>query len=299
MFFRNLVIYNLAEAQKLLPALVNDQLGQFQMTACGATDAQSIGWVPPSSSGNLAHIVNGQVLLALGVEQKILPSSVINQFAKDKVAKIEEEEGRRVGRKEMREIKESVTLELLPRAFVRRRTTFGWIDPINGWVVIDTASSSKAEEFLEHLHKSVEGLPIRMLKPVQSPSSAMTGWVAGGDAPAGFTIDQDLNLNSAEHAQVRYVKHSLEGEDIRQQIASGKVATKLAMTWADRISFVLTETLQIKRLSFLDILKEQSETQAENEEERFDLDLTLMSGELAKMINDLVAALGGEQAPSV
>ena len=121
MFFRNLAIYRLAEARNLNTALVNDQLSRFQLTACGATDAQSIGWIPPAKSGNLAHIVNAQILMALGVEQKILPSSVINQFAKDKVAKIEEEEGRRVGRKEMREIKESVTLELLPRAFVRQR----------------------------------------------------------------------------------------------------------------------------------------------------------------------------------
>ena len=116
----------------------------------------------------------------------------------------------------------------------------------------------------------------------------MTGWVAEGEAPSHFTLDQDLELRSAEKATVRYVKHTLDGEEIRQHIADGKVVTRLAMTWGDRISFLLNENLQIKRLSFLDLLKEQADSQAENEDERFDIDFTLMTGEVAQLLNDLL-----------
>jgi recombination associated protein RdgC len=66
------------------------------------------------------------------------------------------------------------------------------------------------------------------------------------------------------------------------------------MTWNDRISFVLTENLQIKRLEFLDIIKEESTTLAENADEMFELDFTLMTGELARMLTELTEALGGE-----
>lgn len=59
---------------------------------------------------------------------------------------------------------------------------------------------------------------------------------------------------------------------------------------------MLTGDLQIKRLTFLDILKDAADGQAENEDERFDIDFTLMSGELARLLDDLVVALGGEQA---
>jgi recombination associated protein RdgC len=195
----------------------------------------------------------------------------------------------------MREIREQVALALLPRAFVRRRFTWGWIDPVHGWLVIDAASPARAEEFVEHLRKSLDGLPVWRLKVKQSPAAAMTGWVASGDAPAGFTLDQDLELSSAEEAKVRYVKHTLEGEEVRRHVAGGKTATKLAMTWNDRISFVLTDNLQLKRLAFLDLLKEENENQANNEDERFDLDFTLMTGEVARLLDDLVEALGGEQ----
>jgi recombination associated protein RdgC len=296
MWFKNLQIYRLPKNWATDTSQLEEQLAKLTLQACSATDAQSIGWVPPCDGGALIHAVNQQWLLALGVEQKLLPASVVKQFASDKAKAIEEAEGRRVGRKEMREIREEMTIELLPRAFVRRRSTFGWIDPLNGWLVIDAAAPAKAEEFLEQLRKSVDGLPAKLLKVTQSPSAAMTGWVASGEAPSGFTLDQDLELRSAEKATVRYVKHTLEGEEIRQHIATGKIVTRLAMTWGERISFVLNENLQVKRLTFLDILKEQADGQAENADERFDLDFTLMTGEVARLLDDLLEALGGELA---
>ena len=294
MWFKNLQLYRLPKNWADNTGKLEEQLSTLMLQPCSACDLQSIGWIAPRDGGPLVHSVNRQWLLALGIEQKLLPASVVKQFANDKAKEIEENEGRRVGRKEMRDLREAMTIELLPRAFVRRRTTFGWIDPVNGWLAIDAASPAKAEEFLEHLRKSVDQLPAKLLQVTQSPSSAMTGWVAEGEAPSHFTLDQDLELRSAEKATVRYVKHTLEGEEIRQHIADGKVVTRLAMTWGDRISFLLNENLQIKRLSFLDLLKEQADGQAENEDERFDIDFTLMTGEVAQLLNDLLEALGGE-----
>ncbi|MBP9804824.1 MAG: recombination-associated protein RdgC [Candidatus Accumulibacter sp.] len=294
MWFKNLHLYRLPSNWAVDASQLAEQLARLTLQGCGATDPRSIGWVAPRAGGTLVHAVNQQWLLALGVEEKLLPASIVKRFASDKAEAIEEAEGRRIGRRELREIQAEMTVELLPRAFIRSRSTYGWIDPINGWLVIDSASPAKAEEFLEHLRKSLDALPARVLKVTQSPSAAMTGWVAGGEAPSGFTLDQDLELRSSEKASVRYVNHTLEGEEIRQHIAAGKVVTRLAMTWNDRISFVLNDQLQIKRLAFLDLLKEQAEGQGDNDDERFDIDFTLMTGEVAQLLADLVTALGGE-----
>ena len=78
-----------------------------------------------------------------------------------------------------------------------------------------------------------------------------------------------------------------------------RLATRLGLTWNDRISFALTEQLQIKRLEFLEIIKEESTTLADTADEMFELDFTLMTGELAKMLTDLIGALGGEVAQQV
>ena len=295
MWFRNLQIFRLPKNWADNSSVLEDQLSKLTLQPCSASAMQSLGWVAPRPGGPLIHAVNRQWLIALGAEQRLLPASVVRQFADDKAKEIEENEGRKVGRKEMRELREAMGIELMPRAFVRRHTTFCWIDPVNGWLVIDTASTARAEELLEHLRKSVDGLPAKLVKVTQSPSAAMTGWVAGGEAPKGFTLDQDLFLRSAEKAEVRYVHHTLEGEDVRQHIAAGKVVTRLAMTWNERISFVLTENLEVKRIGFLDILKDEADGQAENEDERFDIDFTLMAGEISRLLDDLVSALGGEQ----
>ena len=296
MMFKNLSVYRLQLPKGITAHYLSTQLAALALQGCNPTEVQSIGWVSPRDGGDLVYSVTSQFLLALGVEQRLLPTSVVKQVANTRAASIESAEGRRVGRKEMREIREQVALELLPRAFIRRRTTFAWIDTINGWLVVDSSTSARAEELIEHLRKSIDGLKVKLFRVNQSPVSAMTGWVSASESPSGFTLDQDLELRSAEHSEIRYVKHSLDGEEILQYIAEGKVATKLAMTWRDRISFVLTDNLQIKRLSFLDIIREEADSQAENEHERFDIDFTLMTYEMSNLLADIVEALGGEMA---
>ena len=293
--FKNIQLYRLGRVGTNAVAGFEDCLQYHQLQPCGAAAMQSLGWVVSRVGGTLVHVVNQHWLIALGAEQKLLPASVVKQAAADRAKEIEANEGRRVGRKEMRELREAMATELMPRAFVRHRTTFAWLDPVNGWLAVDAATPAKAEELLEQLRKSVDGLQVRLVQVNQSPSAAMTGWIASGEAPSGFTLDQDLELRSAEKAAVRYVKHALDGDDVRDLVAHGKVATRVALTWQDRISFVLTEDLQIKRLAFLDALMDTVDGQAENEDERFDVDFTLMTGELAKLFDDLVEALGGEQ----
>jgi len=255
---------------------------------------QSQGWVAPRANGALIHSVNRQLLLQLTTERKLLPGSVINQVSKARAAEIEEQQGFKPGRKLMKEIKEQVTEELMPRAFSIQRSTFVWIDPEHGWLVIDASNPTRADEVLKLLLKCNEQIPLEMLRVNLSPLAAMTDWLAGNEAPGGFTIDQDTELRSKAEskATVRYVRHALDPKEIANHIASGKQCTKLALTWSDKISFVLTENLTLKRVQALDVLTEKSDSG--DEDERLDGDFTLMCGELHQLLSDLVLALGGE-----
>lgn len=296
MWFKNLVVYRFSD-WKMTAARLEEALARHPFQGCGAMDMESRGWVAPKGNGEvLVHALNGRILIALGVEQKLLPPSVVNQYAKARAEEIEEQQGFRPGRKQLREIKERITDELLPRAFTRQRTTHAWIDPANGWFAVDAANVAKADELLEILRKSVDELPLALVKTQLSPGAAMTGWLAADDPPPGFSVDRDCEMLApgGDKATVRYVRHSLESQEIRGHIEGGKQVTRLALTWNDRISFVLHENLQIKRLTFLDILKEQSEQQAENADEQFDGDFAIMTGELSRFLPDLLEALGGE-----
>ena len=71
--------------------------------------------------------------------------------------------------------------------------------------------------------------------------------------------------------------------------------TRLALTFDDRISFVLTEKLEIKRIDFLDVVKEKLDEQgAEDARALFDAGFALMTGELGRLLPALLEALGGE-----
>jgi recombination associated protein RdgC len=296
MWFKNIFIYRLPADCAITADTLQEKLALKPLQPCSGLDKQSRGWVSCRGDDRLVHTANGQILFALGVEQKLLPASIINRFSKERVADIEAQQGYKVGRRELKDIKEAVTEELLPKAFALLRTTYAWLDPVNGRLIIDAASIARAEELLEFLNKTLTDLPVKPLHTELSPVSAMTDWLAGENAPAGFTIDRELELRTTgeSRATVRYANHALEGEEILAHIAAGKRATRLGLTWNSRISFVLTEQLQIKRLDFLDIIKEESTALADSADEMFDLDFTLMSGELARMLTDLTEALGGE-----
>jgi len=296
MWFKNIFIYRLPTDFSITAEALQEKLALKPLQPCSGLDKQSRGWISCRGDERLVHVANRQILFALGVEQKLLPATIINRFAKERVADIEAQQGYKVGRKELKSIKEAITEELLPRAFALQRTTYAWLDSLNGWLVIDAASPSKADDLLEQLSKTLDGFPVTPLHTKLSPVAAMTDWLSGESAPVGFTIDNELELRASgeSKAMVRYANHVLEGSEIHSHIAAGKRATRLGLTWNDRISFVLTEQLQIKRLEFLDIIKEESTAMAENADELFELDFTLMTGELAKLLSDLTEALGGE-----
>jgi recombination associated protein RdgC len=240
-------------------------------------------------------VVNKQMLIVLGTEKKLLPNSVINQVAKARAAEMEEAQGFAPGKKAMKELKERVADELLPRAFSIRSNVWTWIDPVNGWLVVDAASPAKADDVIKLLLKAVDRMPLESLRVQRSPVGVMTEWLQSDEAPAGFTVDMDTELRATgeSKAAVRYVKHSLDPEEVRRHIANGKQCTRLAMTWDSKISFVLTESLAIKGVKPLDVLSEK-EASVRNDDERFDGDFMLMTGELAQLMADVVAALGGE-----
>ncbi|MDR6584433.1 recombination-associated protein RdgC [Herbaspirillum sp. BH-1] len=296
MWFKNLQIYRLPAPWAINADELESHLAPQAFTACSSLDMQSQGWVPPRNNEKLVHVVNRQLLLKLDTEKKLLPSTVINQVTKARAVELEEQQGFPPGRKQTKELKEQVTDELLPRAFSVVRSTWVWIDPVNGWLLVDAGSPSKAEEVLKLLFKAIPKFPLETLRTVMSPGAAMTDWLVSDEAPNGFTVDQDTELRSTAEskATVRYVRHALEAEDIRRHIEAGKQCTRLALTWADKVSFVLTENLSVKRIAPLDVLKEDSEIAGKNDDERFDGDFMLMSGELAKLLAALVDALGGQ-----
>lgn len=298
MWFRNLQLYRLPVRWDMRIDQLEDQLARRRFMPCGTQDPESRGWLPPVADGPLVHAVGGQWLIALGIENRLLPSSVVKQEAEERAARIELEQGFKPGRKQMKDLRDEVTREFMPRAFTRRRKVYAWIDPQDGWLAVDVASVTRAEDILEALRQSLDAFPLTLVRTETSPVAAMSDWLAGGDVPGNFTIDMDCELKSVteDKAAVRYVRHSLDGDEIKAHLQEGKLPTKLALTWNDRVSFLLTDKGEIKRLQFLDVVQEEASAGSEDAAELFDAHFALMTGELRQLIPAVIGILGGELA---
>lgn len=296
MYFKNLQPYRLSPECPITAESLHEQLARKPFHSCGSQDFESRGWVAPCDSGALVHAIGHNWMVCMQTETKILPPAVINKEADARAAVIAEQQGFKLGRKQMKELREQVMNEFLPRAFTRARKTFAWINAQAGWLVIDAASQNKAEDVLEHLRHSLDAFPVSLLRTERSPMSAMADWLAASEAPAGFAIDQDCTVRSiAEDRKEVSYRRGINDEQIREHLEAGCLPIKLAMTFDDRVSFVLTERMEFKRIDLLDVVRDSVRAdEHEDAQALFAAEFALMAGELLRLLDATVEVLGGE-----
>lgn len=292
--FKNALIFRISPSWTVNLELIESGLESARFTECGASQERSVGWAPPrgEAHGALVESVAGQLVLKLMMEVKSIPSSVINRKAEAHLVAIEASSGRKPGKREIKEVKDDIKLTLMPLAFTKLSTTLVWIDPQAQLVMVNAASRAKADEVLTLLVKCLNGFSVLTLNTRISPAVAMADWLSTRMPPAGFTIDRECELKSPDESKavVRYARHPLDIEEVSAHVSSGKVPTKLALTWMSRVSFILTDLLQLKKIEFLESALED----AASEDNAFDADVAIFTGELRRLIPELIHSLGGE-----
>ena len=302
--FKNMIVYRIAESWQGDLQVLEDALQKTVFAECGATQERSVGWMPPRGEqhGPLAESVAGQWVMRFMSESKMLPASVLNRRVNEKAAHIEATEGRKPGKKELRDLKDDALIALLPQAFPRRGQVTVWIEPTRRWLVMDAGSQGKADEVITSLVRVAgKGFGVGLLQTATSPQAAMTAWLADPEQdeeisalPHAFNIERECELKGSgdEPAVVKFTRHPLQTDEVRQHIAEGKLPTRLALGWAGRVGFTLTQALQLKKIAFQEGVFEEGA--ASKDDDRFDADVALSTGELSGLITDLIDALGGE-----
>lgn len=293
MWFKNLAVYRFTEPFTLAGDALEQKLMQQPFRPCAAHEEFSFGWTAPlgKTSDVLVHASNGFLMICAKKEEKVIPSSVINEMLQERIGEIEEREARKLPAKERSRIKDELIFELLPKAFSFSRKTYAYIDSQGGWLVVDAASPKKAEDLLSQLRKCLGSLPVVPLGAGVKPGNVMTQWLLENTSPNDIVIEDECELRSQEEeaAIIRCKRHDLALPEIKNHLDNGKQVIKLAMSWADRLSFVLDENMSIKRLKFLDLIQEQAaEIEAFDEVEQFDADFSIMTAELAQFFPRLL-----------
>ncbi|KAF1703981.1 recombination-associated protein RdgC [Pseudoxanthomonas suwonensis] len=294
MFFRNLTFFRFPASHDF--SQLDELLPEAALKPVGPLEMNSIGFISPFGRGEeaLSHRVGNAIWLAVGSENKILPGSVVNELLAQKVAEIEEKEGRKLGGKARKRLKDDLLHELLPRAFVKTSRTDALLDLEHGFLAVDASSRKTAEMVASEIRRALGSFPAIPPNAEVAPRSVLTGWIAGEPLPEGMSLGEECELKDAMDggAVVKAQNQELVSDEIAKHLESGKQVTKLALNLDDHLSFVLGEDLIVRKLKFLEGAVDQLES-TERDDLRAELDarFTLMAGEARRLFLVLESAL--------
>ncbi len=299
MWFKNLRAYRLTQPFDLSAEQLDEQLQRHLFQPCAKSQPLSIGWVPPLGDGTeaLAHSAGGRILLRLKREEKILPSSVVRELLEEKIALIEEEQARKVYRKERLTLKDEIIQDCLPRAFSRSGAVYAYIDTRSNWIFVDAASAARAEELLNLLRECIGSFPVVLPQVNNAPTAAMTGWLVHQTLPDDFSLGDECELREPgeEGGVVRCRGVDLLSEEVETHLQAGRQVARLALRWEERLSLVIAEDLCLRRLKFADELMKENEDLPEGDAAaRLDADFALMSDAVSGLQERVMALFGGE-----
>ena len=298
MWFKNLSVFRLTKPFKEGSESLHDKLVEKAFEPVTSQEPKSFGWVTPLGrhSDLLTHSANGYIMVCAKRQEKILPAAVINENLEEKVAIIEQEEARKVARKERQNMKDEITFDLLPRAFAKSSLLFAYIAVEDNLIVVNTSSAKAAEDLLSLLRETIGSLAVIPLTAKNLPMQTMTHWLSSQELPTEFVLGGECELKELQDkGSIKCKEQDLLSEDILNHINAGMQVTQLALHWQEKIECVVDDKLTIKRLKFSDLIQETAaDKQAESMAEQFDVDFTLMTNEIKPFISQLVIALGGE-----
>ncbi len=298
--FKSLLIYRIGADWSPTLATMEAALDGARFAPCGATQEKSLGWSEPRGEAHapLVEAVGGHWVMRLMIETKAVPGSVVQRKAQEQIDAIEASTGRKPGKKESKELRQDALLSLLPQAFARQSGVWVWIDREARLLLTDAGSQAKADDIITSLVSSLPGLSLTLLQTAVSPQAAMTEWLtlkSADELPPNLSVERECELKSADEQKsvVRFTRHNLANDEVRKHIAEGKLPVKLALSWEGRVGFVLSEAMQLKKITFLEGVFDGTSSE---KEDGFDADVAISTGELRKMLVDLIEALGGEQS---
>ena len=300
MWFKNLSIFRIVPPFETPADLFLERLESQVFQSCQAGDAFREGWTPPLGveGAPLLHVAQGFWCVCLRREEKVIPGGALRERVAQRLDATEAREGFRPGRKVREALKDEVLNEMLAVAFTQSRRTQAIIDPRSGWLLVDSASPGRSEDLVALLRRSLEGFPVRRLVTQESPSKVMTRWLAEEAFPPGVRPEAACELKSpdVEGATVKAARQDLSAPEMTHHLEVGKMVTRLALTYEDRLAFDLDDKLLLRRLRFLETEPADSGPDPEDHAAQFDADFVLMALELSRFIPILTEWFGGEAA---
>ncbi|MEW8508893.1 MAG: recombination-associated protein RdgC [Candidatus Thiodiazotropha sp.] len=283
MWFKNLQIHQLQQPFNFSADWLETPLNDKRFTPCETYDVTSTGWTSPVTTNTddapLAYETSDCLILCTQTEEKIIPRPVVNAKAEKIIQSREDQEGRKLSRKERKEIQEDTFQKLLPQAFSRYSRQYALIDKTKGWLLVDATSANKAETQISFLRETLGSLKVRPIQSNIVTTFVLTEWLKNPSSHPKFVLHDSCELKDLVDTPntLRCKGQDLTADEILAHLDTGKRVTKLAVEWDEALTCVIDSDLSIKRINILDALKAQAfDHEIENEQDAFDAQVTLM-----------------------
>ncbi|MEY8205962.1 MAG: recombination-associated protein RdgC [Bermanella sp.] len=292
MIIKNFIWYVL---NKPLPAAgdIGDLLAKNEFESCLPQQQNSQGWVAPLRKGDFVYGAHGAQLLMLKQERRLLPSSVISEYLQYKVEEFEAAEGYAPSRKIRQQMKEDLTLELLPKAFTKSLCIPVLIFPRQGWLFVLSSSSNAADNATAFLRETLGSLPISMVGTDLSPGHIMTNWLGNSDlVPQDWALGEEAELKENEAGTVKVRNQDLLSEELAAHLDAGKLVNKLSLIWREDISLILNDDLTIKRIKLL-LEDDDAPSSGDPQDAKFAHEFAVSCNWMVPFCESLLSAMGG------
>lgn len=262
MLFRNVVLFRLPEeAMTAFKATdLQEALSSALLRKPGPMEMSTKGVLPPFGEGHeeLAVSSMGLVWLTPAESSRMLPSAVVKDEVNERARLIEEETGERPKRAKLKELKETVLNELLPKAFIRKRQTVVCVDTRakEGWVLVATSSQKGAEDALTVLRSALGSFAAVPPAPNAPLRPVMTQWLMNGTLPDDLALGDSCDLKDPADpagATIRARNQQLDCDEVRDHLRKGKQVTRLGLIYKEAISFQLGEDFGLRSIKIEDI----------------------------------------------
>lgn len=284
-WFKNAIIYEFRSELDIEDLHEKLELSSFK--PCTGSDLKSTGWVPPveKEEYQLFHQTGNTYLLCAKTEEKILPSSVINDHLKAKISKFLRDNKQHPSKTDKQMLREQVLYELVPRAFSKFSTNYLYIDLDNRVVVVDASSTNKAETLLGLLRRDLGSLPLQLLLGDAPLPMVLTDWVKG-DIPKGF----DLRSEAAFKEKLDKGFVACKDQDLQSESLSAVIedmwVNKLSLAYKDALELTIKVDGSLSKLKFSDDVLFRTKD-IEDAQHQFETDFLIMHKELSSLIKDL------------
>lgn len=297
MWFKNIRLYQLSQPLQYDAQALHGQLATKRSAPCPKVSPHHIGWTAPiqtqqadQNDALLVHGANGYLLICLLIDERLLPSSVVKQTVYAKIAEMEQQQDRKVSRREKLGLQDETYFSLLPKAFTKQTRLYAYIDTKHQHMLIDVANKKQVELFLACWHDTVTEVKLTQ-QPLTPPVTKLTHWVQHDNLPHQLTTLDNIVLRQARNSKtvVRCQNQDVFAEEIQGFLQHDYQVVQLGLQWADKVSFTLKEDGSIGSVRFLELIQETAlDINTETVEQRFDADFVIMTETLSQLVQMLL-----------